>query len=110
MNQAVLWNMDTLQTETTKEEHQYVITDVRFRPNSTQVATASFDKSVRLWDAANVMIFVLNLFNCFCVSIFSNRLNMMNAMLAVGVVSACIETLIHLTHRIQFEYASIYRK
>ncbi|KAI3829826.1 hypothetical protein L1987_03954 [Smallanthus sonchifolius] len=50
---AVLWNMDTLQTESTPEEHQYVITDVRFRPNSTQLATASFDKSVRIWDAAN---------------------------------------------------------
>ncbi|PIN22765.1 WD40 repeat-containing protein [Handroanthus impetiginosus] len=50
---AVLWNMNTLQTETTPEEHQYLITDVRFQPNSTQLATASFDKSVRLWDAAN---------------------------------------------------------
>ncbi|KAA8550638.1 hypothetical protein F0562_002322 [Nyssa sinensis] len=50
---AVLWNMDTLQTESTLEEHQYLITDVRFRPNSTQLATASFDKSVRLWDATN---------------------------------------------------------
>ncbi|KAH7864840.1 hypothetical protein Vadar_034494 [Vaccinium darrowii] len=50
---AILWNMDTLQTESTPEEHQYLITDVRFRPNSTQLATASYDKSVRLWDAAN---------------------------------------------------------
>ncbi|GER55102.1 WD-repeat protein [Striga asiatica] len=50
---AVLWNMNTLQTETTPEEHQFLITDVRFRPNSSQLATASFDKSVRLWDAAN---------------------------------------------------------
>ncbi|XP_015088088.1 transcriptional corepressor LEUNIG_HOMOLOG-like isoform X2 [Solanum pennellii] len=50
---AVLWNMDTLQTETTPEEHQYLITDIRFRPNSSQLATASFDKSVRLWDASN---------------------------------------------------------
>ncbi|KAK4344670.1 hypothetical protein RND71_034846 [Anisodus tanguticus] len=50
---AVLWNMDTLQTETTPEEHQYLITDIRFRPNSSQLATASFDKSVRLWDATN---------------------------------------------------------
>ncbi|KAL3358957.1 hypothetical protein AABB24_015840 [Solanum stoloniferum] len=40
---AVLWNMDTLQTETTPEEHQYLITDIRFRPNSSQLATASFD-------------------------------------------------------------------
>ncbi|WOH01852.1 hypothetical protein DCAR_0521238 [Daucus carota subsp. sativus] len=50
---AVLWNMDTLRTESTPDEHQYLITDVRFRPNSTQLATASYDKSVRLWDAAN---------------------------------------------------------
>ncbi|RVW68821.1 Transcriptional corepressor LEUNIG-like [Vitis vinifera] len=49
---AVLWNMDTLQRESTPEEHQFVITDIRFRPNSTQLATASYDKSVRLWDAA----------------------------------------------------------
>ncbi|KAK1355957.1 Transcriptional corepressor LEUNIG [Heracleum sosnowskyi] len=50
---AVLWNMDTLQTESTPVEHEYLITDVRFRPNSTQLLTASYDKSVRLWDAAN---------------------------------------------------------
>ncbi|PON70795.1 Guanine nucleotide-binding protein, beta subunit [Parasponia andersonii] len=50
---VVLWNMDTLETESTPEEHKSVITDVRFRPNSTQLATASFDQSVRLWDAAN---------------------------------------------------------
>ncbi|KAK7860048.1 transcriptional corepressor leunig-like protein [Quercus suber] len=50
---VVLWNMDTLQTESTPEEHKLVITDVRFRPNSSQLATASVDKSVRLWDAAN---------------------------------------------------------
>ncbi|KAH9784888.1 transcriptional corepressor LEUNIG-like [Citrus sinensis] len=50
---AVLWNMDTLQTESTPEDHKSVVTDVRFRPNSSQLATASVDKSVRLWDAAN---------------------------------------------------------
>ncbi|KAB2022702.1 hypothetical protein ES319_D07G229400v1 [Gossypium barbadense] len=50
---VVLWNMDTLKTESTPEEHKLVITEVRFRPNSSQLATASFDKSVRLWDAAN---------------------------------------------------------
>ncbi|KAJ7961511.1 Transcriptional corepressor LEUNIG [Quillaja saponaria] len=52
-NKVVLWNMETLQTESTPEEHKAYITDVRFRPNSSQLATASVDKSVRLWDAAN---------------------------------------------------------
>ncbi|KAK4585720.1 hypothetical protein RGQ29_023098 [Quercus rubra] len=50
---VVLWNMETLQTESTPEEHGMIITDVRFRPNSTQLATSSFDTTVRIWDAAN---------------------------------------------------------
>ncbi|KAF7837148.1 transcriptional corepressor LEUNIG_HOMOLOG isoform X1 [Senna tora] len=48
-----LWNMETLQTESTPEEHTLIITDVRFRPNSSQLATSSFDTTVRLWDAAD---------------------------------------------------------
>ncbi|KVH94227.1 hypothetical protein Ccrd_003700 [Cynara cardunculus var. scolymus] len=49
---AVLWNMDTLQTESTPEEHQLLITDVRFRPNSTQFGTASYDNNneIRYWN------------------------------------------------------------
>ncbi|OIW07557.1 hypothetical protein TanjilG_08444 [Lupinus angustifolius] len=50
---VVLWNMETLQTESMPEKHQSAILDVRFRPNSSQLATASMDKSVRIWDAAN---------------------------------------------------------
>ncbi|XP_030454699.1 transcriptional corepressor LEUNIG_HOMOLOG-like isoform X2 [Syzygium oleosum] len=50
-NKVVIWNMNTLQTVSMPEEHKSVITDIRFRPNSSQLATASFDKSVRLWDA-----------------------------------------------------------
>ncbi|XP_010532887.1 PREDICTED: transcriptional corepressor LEUNIG_HOMOLOG-like isoform X2 [Tarenaya hassleriana] len=50
---VVLWDMDTLQRENTAEEHKMVITDVRFRPNSSQFVTTSVDKTVRLWDAAN---------------------------------------------------------
>ncbi|KAJ7957724.1 Transcriptional corepressor LEUNIG [Quillaja saponaria] len=50
---VVIWNMETLQTEATPEEHALIITDVRFRPNSTQLATSSFDTTVRLWDAAD---------------------------------------------------------
>lgn len=46
--------METLQTETTPEEHTHIITDVRFRPTSTQFATSSFDTTVRIWDATQV--------------------------------------------------------
>ncbi|KAF0933420.1 hypothetical protein E2562_018524 [Oryza meyeriana var. granulata] len=50
---AVLWNMDTFQTQYTSEEHSLIITDVRFRPNSTQLATSSFDRTIKLWNAAD---------------------------------------------------------
>ncbi|KAF9686238.1 hypothetical protein SADUNF_Sadunf03G0138000 [Salix dunnii] len=49
---VVLWNTETLQTECSQDEHTHIITDVRFRPNSTQLATSSFDSNLRLWDAA----------------------------------------------------------
>lgn len=48
--------MDTLQTESTPEEHTSIITDIRFRPNSTQLATSSIDRTVKLWNAAEVTI------------------------------------------------------
>lgn len=54
MYQAVLWNMDTLKLKSSLEEHSLLITDVRFSPNSTRLATSSFDKTVRVWDADNV--------------------------------------------------------
>ncbi|KAK9088079.1 hypothetical protein Syun_030473 [Stephania yunnanensis] len=50
---ATIWSMDTLQTDSTPEEHSLLITDVRFRPNSTQLATSSFDRTVRLWNATD---------------------------------------------------------
>ncbi|XP_047167896.1 transcriptional corepressor LEUNIG_HOMOLOG-like isoform X1 [Vigna umbellata] len=50
---VVFWNMDTFKTENSPAEHKAVITDVRYRPNSLQVATASMDKCVRLWDTTN---------------------------------------------------------
>lgn len=49
--------METLQTESTAEEHTLIITDVRFRPNSSQLATSSFDTTVKLWDASDVNSF-----------------------------------------------------
>lgn len=43
-----------MQTEWTPEEHSHIITDVRFRPNTTQLATSSFDTCIRLWEAIEV--------------------------------------------------------
>lgn len=50
----MLWKLETLETVSTKEEHTMIITDIRFRPNSMQLATSSFDGTVRLWNAAEV--------------------------------------------------------
>ncbi|CAL0300903.1 unnamed protein product [Lupinus luteus] len=47
-----IWNMETFDCATTAEAHSLLITDVRFRNGSTIFATSSFDRSVRLWDAA----------------------------------------------------------
>ncbi|WJX47894.1 cinnamyl-alcohol dehydrogenase [Trifolium repens] len=45
---VVLWNIETLQTKSTPKENTVIITEVRFRSNSTQLATSSFDATVRL--------------------------------------------------------------
>ncbi|KAK7851010.1 transcriptional corepressor leunig, partial [Quercus suber] len=50
---AVLWNTDSLKPKTTLEEHSALITDVRFSPSMSRLATSSFDKTVRVWDADN---------------------------------------------------------
>ncbi|KAK4352908.1 hypothetical protein RND71_028426 [Anisodus tanguticus] len=34
------------------EGHSHSVTDIRFRPNSTVFATSSFDRTVKIWDAA----------------------------------------------------------
>ncbi|KAK4354035.1 hypothetical protein RND71_026229 [Anisodus tanguticus] len=34
------------------EGHAHFVTDIRFRPNSTVFATSSFDRTVKIWDAA----------------------------------------------------------
>ncbi|KAH7574184.1 hypothetical protein JRO89_XS03G0263100 [Xanthoceras sorbifolium] len=51
--QAVLWYTDTLKSKTNLEEHSSLITDVRFSPSMSRLATSSFDKTVRVWDADN---------------------------------------------------------
>ncbi|KAK1260091.1 Transcriptional corepressor LEUNIG [Acorus gramineus] len=50
---AVLWNTDTLKAKAALEEHTLLITDVRFSPTMPRLATSSFDKTVRVWDADN---------------------------------------------------------
>ncbi|KAF9616816.1 hypothetical protein IFM89_032666 [Coptis chinensis] len=50
---AVLWHTDTLKQKTSLEEHSLLITDVRFSPSLPRLATSSFDKTVRVWDADN---------------------------------------------------------
>ncbi|KAJ4907248.1 LEUNIG-like protein [Raphanus sativus] len=59
MEHAVfIWNMETLHTEIPPEEHGHIITDVRFQPNSTQLATSSFDKTIKIWDVSKPGYFV----------------------------------------------------
>ncbi|KAG0536273.1 hypothetical protein BDA96_03G049800 [Sorghum bicolor] len=48
-----LWNADNLKQKSMLEEHSLLITDVRFSPSTPHLATSSFDKTVRVWDAAN---------------------------------------------------------
>ncbi|CAM8919603.1 unnamed protein product [Rhodiola kirilowii] len=51
---AVLWHTDTLKSKTTLEEHSAVISDIRFSPSMlSRLATSSYDKTVRVWDADN---------------------------------------------------------
>lgn len=41
--------------DTKIEDHTNFITDIRFKTNSTQLATSSSDGTVRLWNAADVI-------------------------------------------------------
>lgn len=50
---AFLYSMDSFKLKSTLEEHNLIITDVRFSPSSTRLATSSFDRTVRVWDAEN---------------------------------------------------------
>ncbi|KAL6626853.1 hypothetical protein ACP70R_030579 [Stipagrostis hirtigluma subsp. patula] len=50
---VVLWNSETLKQKSVLEEHSLQITDVRFSPSTPRLATSSFDKTVRVWDADN---------------------------------------------------------
>ncbi|TVU21572.1 hypothetical protein EJB05_31218 [Eragrostis curvula] len=48
---VVLWDTETLKQKSTLEEHSALISDVRFSPCIPRIATSSFDKTIRVWDA-----------------------------------------------------------
>ncbi|KAG2621377.1 hypothetical protein PVAP13_3NG251500 [Panicum virgatum] len=50
---VVLWGTEPLRPKSVLEEHSFLITDVRFSPSMSRLATSSFDKTVRVWDADN---------------------------------------------------------
>ncbi|ONM41125.1 Transcriptional corepressor LEUNIG [Zea mays] len=50
---VTLWCTDSLKPKSFLEEHSFLITDVRFSPSMSRLATSSFDKTVRVWDADN---------------------------------------------------------
>ncbi|CAL5427199.1 unnamed protein product [Camellia sinensis] len=62
-------------TENRNHTRRTPIFDYRctFRPNSSQLATASFDKSLRLWDAANVIVYTLSFTIIFVILAFTSR-------------------------------------
>ncbi|XP_048337349.2 transcriptional corepressor LEUNIG isoform X2 [Ziziphus jujuba] len=47
-----VWSVETFDFVNTSEEHSLLITDVRFGPSSSIFATSSFDRTVKIWDAA----------------------------------------------------------
>ncbi|KAG6466299.1 hypothetical protein ZIOFF_075909 [Zingiber officinale] len=51
---VIIWNMETLQTISSSDEHSKFATGVCFSPNSTLLASSSFDKTLRLWNASEV--------------------------------------------------------
>lgn len=57
--QAVLWCTESFSVKSTLEEHSQWITDVRFSPSMSRLATSSADKTVRVWDIDNVSHYVL---------------------------------------------------
>ncbi|CAL4912144.1 unnamed protein product [Urochloa decumbens] len=51
-NKVFIWNLRNNLEQRSWEAHSSFITDISFRPNETMLATASSDKTVRLWDAS----------------------------------------------------------
>lgn len=60
--------MESFALKSTLEEHSQSVTDVRFSPSISQLATCSADKTVRVWGTDNVSQHLaslsLSLFGC----------------------------------------------
>ncbi|XP_045821827.1 transcriptional corepressor LEUNIG_HOMOLOG-like [Trifolium pratense] len=65
-NKPFICNMKTGNAATTLESHLFAILEVRFQPGSTIFATSSTDKTVKLWDANTVSLFLFT--SLFCIS------------------------------------------
>ena len=52
--QAVLWCTESFAAKSALDEHSQMITDIRFSPSMSRLATSSADKTVRVWDVDNV--------------------------------------------------------
>lgn len=52
--QVFVWNLRNNLVKYSWEAHSSFITDMSFWPNKTMLATASADKTVRLWDTSKV--------------------------------------------------------
>lgn len=62
LEQAVLWCTESFTLKSSLEEHSQWITDVRFSPSMSWVATSSADRTVRVWDVDNVSNYCIFLF------------------------------------------------
>ncbi|KAI3716695.1 hypothetical protein L1987_67750 [Smallanthus sonchifolius] len=71
LQMAVLWYTDSLKPKTALEGHSSLITDMCFSPTSSRLATSSFDKTVRIWDADINRGFSLHTFMGHSVSVMS---------------------------------------
>ncbi|CAO2170583.1 unnamed protein product [Urochloa humidicola] len=77
---VVLWCTEPLQPRSSLEGHSFLITDVRFSPSMSRLATSSFDKTVRVWDADNngdlLRIFTAHSSPVICLDFHPNKQDM----------------------------------
>jgi len=85
--------MENFQTQYTPEEHGLIITDVRFRPNSSQLATSSFDRTIKLWNAADVSYVCLSIIGIVDICYYTSYSNVTIILLHTSLLLRAIKTL-----------------